>query len=188
MKNNIYLFSIVLTLFCSCRQESDLETNEGFSYKGSGEYYFDFDQIDHYSFDLDVKDIKNKAIITPSTWGFLYSDIKALNDTMFIDSLILNNFSIYEVNPSFFESIKEISMDKNHDEIMTTDCIPIYRDILVFKRNKTIIGVVKICLECSMHSITGTTINTIGFGQSGDYDSLKSILDKNTLLQTKKPL
>jgi hypothetical protein len=179
MKNNMNLFSILIIL-CSCTQESNLETPEDFSYKGSGEYYFDFDEIDHYSFNLGVNDIKNKAIITPSTRRVLYNDIKAINDTMFIDSLILNTFSICEVNPSFFKSIKEISKDKNHDEIMTTDCIPIYRDILVFKRHKTIIGVAKICLECSMHSITGTTINTIGFGQSGDYEKLKLILDKTS--------
>mgnify|MGYP001994192344 CR=1 FL=1 len=39
--------------------------------------------------------------------------------------------------------------EKEHDNIYASPCIAIYRDIVIFKKSGSIIGVAKICFGCT---------------------------------------
>ena len=57
-----------------------------------------------------------------------------------------------------------------------TACIPVFRDILIFKKNNKSIGIAKICFECEKSHIVGTNKNIENFGQCGDFSKLMNIL------------
>lgn len=175
----IYYFSLLIFICTSCSQETKTEVIEDHSYKGSGEYYYDFDEIDHYSLALDIKDVNKKANNPRVTMNVLYSESKSISDTLYIDSLPHLNFNRYSINKNMFKPIREIFRDKNQPEIISTTCIPWFSDILVFKKTKSITGVAKICFHCLKHNIVGSAIGNNGFGQSGDYDKLQELLKKN---------
>ena len=102
----------------------------------------------------------------------------SLNDT------ILNYFQKYgfekqKIDLSKFESVKDIFQLKKHERLDLYRCLPVYRDILIFKNKNQIIGTAKICFSCDEHVISGTEIDTEYFGQSGEYKKLFKILDEN---------
>ncbi len=68
-------------------------------------------------------------------------------------------------------------MDKPVSEILEGFCLPVFRDILIFKKRHKVIGIVKICFGCEKAVIVGSQANTIGFGQDGDFQKLKKLLD-----------
>ncbi len=75
-----------------------------------------------------------------------------------------------------FKEIDGIFMEKQTSENLATACIPVYRDILVFKKEGKVTGVAKICFSCGAYQIKGTTAHTANFGQDGDYGKLERIL------------
>jgi len=100
-----------------------------------------------------------------------------ITDTGFIDKIEQIGFIKKTVKEEQFESIKEIFRHKFHKESIVTACIAVYRDILILKRKKEIVGMVKICFFCAKNQITGTNADTLDFGQSGDYGKLAKILN-----------
>ena len=162
-------------MFTSCEGE-----NDNHQYIGSEKYYFDFDEVDHYSLNMDIKDIDSKSDSGFAIINQLYIEYKNISDTLYIDSLNQKAYTNIKVKPNLLEPLREFFKDKSHQEALYTNCIPWYSDILVFKKNNTITGVAKVNFKCMQHNIIGSMTNTEEFGQSGDYDSLKTLLNKNT--------
>ena len=91
------------------------------------------------------------------------------------------------------EELNQYLNKKIHEEVEVTECLPIYRDLIVFRKNKKIVGFAKICLECHKILMRGTTLSYDNFGQSGEYHQLKRILKKRikcdkSLFLSKKPV
>ena len=62
---------------------------------------------------------------------------------------IENNYTDKElINSELYPKINEIY--KNDISFEDSKCIPIYRDILVFKKNDSIVAISKICFDCEM--------------------------------------
>ncbi len=62
---------------------------------------------------------------------------------------IENNYTDKElINSELYPKINEIH--KNDISFEDSKCIPIYRDILVFKKNDSIVAISKICFDCEM--------------------------------------
>ena len=55
-------------------------------------------------------------------------------------------------------------------------CSPNYKDILILRRNKKIIGMAKISFECLKHQMIGERYNDSNFGKSGEFKELQKIL------------
>ncbi len=145
--------------------------------------YFDFNEVEHYYLDIDedkIWEIEEKTQKTEKEEKQLelliqYTPDK-LSDTIYLKDLEKIDFVKTEINSDKFESLNKIFCERQHKELIAMACIAVYRDILVFKKDNKIIGTAKICFDCDQNVITGTTLNTTEFGQSGDYGKLYKIL------------
>ena len=148
-----------------------------------GKQFFDYDEIDYYFNDYDedkiglLYDNQSKSELDSLRMGVVLGSIpKDISDLSFIDKLDKIGYKKETVNKSKFSGIDKLFVEKTVEEIVATSCIYIYRDILIFKKNKKIIGTAKICFGCMAHEITGTNANTDNFGQNGDYEKLCDLL------------
>lgn len=169
----LFFFLFILTFLIACNSKP----------KNNCKPYFDYDAIEHYFISTSIETERKLEIRDNLT-----SDELRLNDVLFqrkpatlADSSILLNlerigFVKRTVNASSFEIINTIFCERKHKESLATSCIAVYRDVLIFKKQGKIIGTAKICFECWFHVITGTSLNTDEFGQSGDYDRLRKLL------------
>ena len=104
------------------------------------------------------------------------SDYPKNVDENFEKSLINNGFKKTILNKSKYEEINNIFSEQNCLINSASACIPIYRDILIFKKNKKTIGVAKICFDCQMFYIIGTQKNVQDFGANGNFEKLEPLL------------
>lgn len=147
--------------------------------------YFDFDQVDHYSIKIDDTEIFELNDNPSSKLDFLKNEIissdapQDISDLHFIDKLEEMGFKKSLVNTSKFKSIRTIFTDKSTLFNETSRCEPVYRDILIFKKQNKVIGTAKLCFDCMKSQIHGTTANTKNFGQDGDFEKLEVILKSN---------
>lgn len=192
-----YLLLIPISLFVACSQDggvsneqskSDIDDSDTISDAEKNfisEYFFDFDDIDYYYITFYDTDSINNVVWYKDSLSDLekfYVDVLEgyhHSDTTFIDSLDLINFQEAQIDPSKFKAINEIFKTKYFDgNYMSTDCIAMFRDILVFKKNSKIVGIAKICFSCDKHSIIGSEVSSEMFGQSGEYSALQNLLFK----------
>lgn len=161
---------IVVYLFLGCGQKL-------------GEYYFDFDSVDCYHNEIDDLQLLelDQSKLTPKQQMLndlvLEDTPKSIVDTAFITQLEPIGFKknrISEVEK--INTLKEIYREKSHKESFATTCITVYRDILIFRSNDSIVGISKICFDCQNHKTIGTQVNMDNFGQSGDYGKLARLL------------
>jgi hypothetical protein len=148
-----------------------------------GKKFFDYDQIDHFFNDFDANKFwaltytPNISPIDSIKGGVLSRRIpKGINDTFFVAKLEKAEFKKSIVDKSKFSKIDEIFAEKNLLFDSTTKCVPIFRDILIFRKSGKIVGIAKICFRCGQNEIFGTSANTNDFGQNGDYERLETIL------------
>ena len=73
-------------------------------------------------------------------------------------------------------ALNNLFREKEIEDVSVTSCEPIYNDILLFKKNSKVTGIVKICFNCWQYEIIGTIANTETFGQGKDNMELKKIL------------
>ena len=166
MKNFIItIFTIVI--LSSCKND-----NQFFRYNKLEHYHIDIDEDKVFS--LDEKKSKKQAklieLLTQYTPDTL-SEISVLNG---IEKI---GYKKKDVLKNEFENIDKIFSEKTIFNKTEMSCIAIYRDILVFKNNNKIVGVVKLCFDCNQFVIAGTNKNTDSFGESDDFNSLYSILN-----------
>lgn len=191
MKNIIFLLSIFL-FSCNSKTEKKPENSENINSEYeineqniTGKKYFEYDEIEHYKIDIKIENgqigelinnqkktlndsIKKELILG----GFPYS----ISDLKFNKNLEYFGFEKRKVDSTNFKKINKIFIEKKHSEAYLTDCIPIYRDILIFKKKSKVTGIAKICFDCDANIIVGTESNTEEFGMNGDYEKLKKIL------------
>lgn len=153
----IILFFLIVSLV-SCKQTQ-------------GKKFFNYDQIDYY-YDKDkeifsiVKDENN------------FNGLPSIQNSQYGNYLIKDGYKIYHVDQSKFNEVDDIFIEKEIFEPVFSKCMPIYRDVLVFKKKGKIIGIAEICFTCGQNIINGTHANTENFGQKGDYEKLEKILLK----------
>lgn len=167
MKNTIWITSLILTTL-GCLQFS-------------GDYYFDFDQLEHYTSEIDeLKLLEDESNLTENQMlqnQILLGDTpQDSKDTTFIKQLETIGFERKNIPVNKHQAIKELFREKQHAESEFTLCLPIYRDLIIFRKNGEIVGIAKICFDCDRHQIVGTAAKTDEFGQSGDYSTLAKIL------------
>jgi hypothetical protein len=112
--------------------------------------------------------LKNNTII-----GRAPQNIK---DTAFVENLAKIGYTKKTLSQLIYPEVDDIFKEKQVDEIITTSCVNIYRDLLIFKSNNKVVGMAKVCFDCMANKIVGTNANTKSFGQNGDYERLKQIL------------
>lgn len=171
MKN---LWSYILVLFLlACVNKSD-EDNKN-------QPYFKFDEILHYSIDIDGDSVYSSAspqmeqicsIITGKSF-------RSLTDTLFIDEFDKMGFEKKYIDTTIHSSLEMVFSEKKvKGELTVHDCLPLYRDILIFKYENRITGFAKLCFECNQATFGGTGASASTFGHSGEWYVLKKLLNK----------
>ena len=140
-----YLFVLLLAICFSCSEKQEARNN-------TTQPYFNFDKITHYKNDIAENDIymlydkPDKSANDSLYLEIVEEDMPvSIQDTIFINSLEEFGFIKNDLNRKDYSKIKEIFSFKKHDQVSETLCIPVYRDIFVFKKNNKIIGIAKIC-------------------------------------------
>lgn len=145
--------------------------------------YFDFDEVIHYKSNIS-EEKANYLFEDKTELGKFIKDVvienipKSIKDTTFIDKVEKIGFKKTTIEDSKFDKINEIFSNKFHLTHEVSACIYIYRDILIFKKKSKIVGMAKICFGCGGSQIYGAKQNTDGFGQSGDYQKLETLLNE----------
>ncbi len=145
--------------------------------------FFDYDAIDYYviAADKTAKGGISKNTTAPKSGsiyeGVLYGNIpQAISDTSFLVQLEKTGFVKSSVDTSKFDTLDELFAPKEVNDSVAYACKPVYRDILVFRKNGRIAGIAKVCFSCKKHLIVGAKGNTDNFGMNGDYERLQRLL------------
>lgn len=183
MRNSYALILLLLAVGCNTKQKpSRIHITEP-THIVSGEYYFDFNSVSHYSTQIteeelfDIEGIPNLSEEQRLKLDIILFDVpKEITDTLFIRRLSKIGFVERHLNKSQEDSIREIFKEKKPEEVLATTCVAIYRDLLIFKKEENVTGIAKICFDCLKSDIIGAEVSTLAFGQSGDYNRLIRIL------------
>jgi hypothetical protein len=189
MKNSFFLIILFLLIHCK-EKKQNINTNSrtGTITKVAeikyGEKFFDYDQIDYYQIETRDDEIKeldenqNKSKVDKLRYGVILDETpENIKDLDFLNYMDKIGYSKKEINDSKFKEIDKIFIEKTVSEGETAACIPVFRDVLVFKKEGKIKGITKICFNCHQYRIIGTNANTENFGSNNDYYQLGSILD-----------
>jgi hypothetical protein len=175
-----HLLILISILFIGCNQaDKKNEIQKNTSYQ-----FFEFDEIDHYQVEITVREYLdiNTQDQTPDETKFLgilngnYPE--SINDKSFLKYLQKFYPKKRKIDSNKFKAIANIYTEKKHKNPMFAACDPLYRDILIFKKNNVITGISKICFECYIQTTIGSIRNTENLGQSGDMGRLDKILSK----------
>lgn len=147
--------------------------------------YFDFDEVTHYQSDIEYFEVlrrKNDDLnYLLFTQGF-----ESLLDSIYLerlDSLFHKNIISKEEHPIVDKIFCYQTI--NVDNLSLTDCIAIYRDIFVFKKNNKIAGIAQICFDCNQFTIIGATQETKNFGVNYEFSNLAKLINKGGILNLK---
>ena len=149
----------------------------------SGKSFFEFDEVEYFHKDITEDDTyllmsnEKKNAYEQNLFDVLIGDFpNSISDSKI--SLRIKNagYAKKKLDKSKLKSLEEIFIEKEVDEAIFSACINVYRDVLIFKRKKRVVGVAKICFDCMAYHIVGTNANTENFGQGGDYEKLATIL------------
>ena len=148
-------------------------------------FFFDFDEIKYYKTDFDekksvdlIRNNKKSKIDSLKYQVILGETPKNLTDLDFIKNLDKIGFFEEIIGEEKHSGIRNIFKEKKIQDDYAIGCAPVFRDILLFYKNKKIIGIAKICFTCQQNIIIGTNANTDFFGHNGDYKKLYTLLNK----------
>ncbi|MDY3338011.1 hypothetical protein PG279_02330 [Riemerella anatipestifer] len=187
------VFVILIFVFFSCENsklkpealEDDMKENNRKSKDDIkiGNLFFDYDQIEYYKTNISESDAlellenrDNSKLNELKVKLILEGTPKNIEEVNFTNQLSQIGFKKMEIKSQDFSKINQIFVEKSERDGVALACAPIYRDILIFKKNKKIIGFVKICFDCKQSDIIGTKAITSRFGQGDDYEKLMAVL------------
>ncbi|KAA5535466.1 hypothetical protein [Paenimyroides baculatum] len=134
------IFTFLFLIFCliSCKDQQ-LQTAT-------------FDEIIHYKLDtLAVNEMDISDILSGEA-------IQNISDTLIIDQFTEFGFVRSEVDKSDYIKLHKV-LTSNQNTIDNTKCLPIYRDFLILKKKNKIVGIFKICFECSQLNYLDASTN-----------------------------
>jgi len=94
----------------------------------------------------------------------------------FESDLLRYTFVKTELNKEKKKEVETIFTQKDSIQMTFSGCIPMYRDIFVFKRNDSITGIAKVCFGCGVAHFYGTKVDTEGFGMRSELKKLEKII------------
>ncbi|MDP2385551.1 MAG: hypothetical protein Q8M29_04215 [Bacteroidota bacterium] len=137
-------------------------------------YYFEFDEIVHYNIEIEQEQLSKK---NRRLGEILMQNVPdSISDTLFLKELDTLSFQMKTLNPDLYDDIGDLFRVKENADSIFAACIPMYRDILVFKKSHKVVGIAKVCFECDLNHIVGAKYNSELFGQNGDYEKLQKLL------------
>jgi len=148
-------------------------------------YYFYFDALTHYVIktneteleELEFKQKPNETDILLSSILFKNELPNKLSSVAFIKALPQLGFQKKAISAKHFYAINELFKERDNQNIEEPYCGAVYRDVLVFYKERKITGIVKLCFSCGHHYIFGTKKNTSNFAQKGNFKKIQQLLN-----------
>jgi len=147
--------------------------------------YFEFDSLEHYSIEIDLTVLNQLEKSTDTLWyEKKFVEIVTnpapmhLEDSTFEQCLRIYKARKKHIVPSKYEDFNSIFCERKHDKHLLAACKANYLDVLVFYQGSKKTGIAKICFHCGKSKISGTLRNVNEFGQSGDFEKLKKLLQE----------
>lgn len=184
MKKFIFILTGIIVLSCNNSEESK-NTNEKVV-KKELRPFFDSDKIDHYHvectlekiIDFELNNLKSKK-------NKEFSDIFMghFPDTIpkkdFEETLQAHNYKKSNLTIKQQKEIENVFSEKDSLQMSAYACVPEYRDIFIFKKEKQTVGIAKICFKCGRFQIIGSKIDTQYFGLFEELRKLHDIVLPN---------
>lgn len=144
-----------------------------------GKLFYDYEVIEHYhnpnpnvsmsgNYEPDFN-LRKRAIV-------YYKTPTNLSDTSFIEELRSFGFRRSYVHPRHFKTLNQVFVERKSNVQFDSSCIPIYRDVLIFRKDNKIVGIAKLCFSCRQHYFVGANASTSYFGSHNEYEILLPIL------------
>jgi len=171
MKKVLFLICILFVLGCN---QNNTATNQN-------REFFEFDQVDHYSFFSQNHFVEFMKTLNRDSLGFniIYNEEpKSITDSIFEQNLTRIGLSKNTISESKYKEISYLFSESDCTDGIETACEPIFRDILVFKKEEKTTGIAKICFECYKAYIIGTEKDTSNFTNCDNLSKLHRILYK----------
>lgn len=128
---------------------------------------FLFDSIIHYSIAIEedtlwgIERIKDKTKEQRRLIEIvLYDKLDTLSDTSVLNYLPSLGFTKRHLSYEKTESLRKIFHTQHMKEEARAACVPIFRDILVFRLKSKNTAVMKLCFDCQHHTLDGEIIET----------------------------
>lgn len=177
-----YYLLLILTII-SCNNSTKVIPKEDIASKKELKKFYDSDKIDHYYLDISenvffnlmrienkTEDEKNLAQILASHYP------NSISEPNFESNLKKYHFVKHELNGEKKKEVENIFSQKDSLRYEYAGCLPEYRDIFIFKRKDSIIGIAKVCFGCGISQFIGTKVDTEGFGLNTELDKLEKII------------
>lgn len=161
--SSLLLAFISLSISCNTATKTDSEYTEvlHFQYENeSGDYYEEADADASHN----------------EKW--LYRDLPNELNPDLASELFHLGYKRSEVRKRDFAQLDAIFVCAPVNNHTMTDCIPIYRDILIFRKRKEVVKIVQLCFECQQSHFIGPWKDISSFGQRGEFKKLKAFLEK----------
>ncbi|AWA31056.1 hypothetical protein HYN48_13715 [Flavobacterium magnum] len=148
--------------------------------------FFNFDEVIHYKLDNNVETeaisrARNEDPNVPKIFRIFWSFSNypaRLNDSAFFKDLDKMYINEGKISADKLPEISDIFSERKVESITSTTCEPMYRDILIFKKNGIVTGISKLCFQCGEHYMIGAKRNTEMFGQNGEFQRLENLFKK----------
>lgn len=158
----LLLAFISLSISCNTATKTDSEYTEVLHFQydnASGDYYEEEDPNANHN----------------EKW--LYRELPNDLNPDLASELFHLGYKRSEVRKRDFAQLDAIFVCAPVDNRIVTSCIPIYRDILIFRKRKEVIKIVQLCFECQQSHFIGPWKDISSFGQRGEFKKLKALLD-----------
>lgn len=170
----IVAFIFTTSAFISCNNQNKSEPLT----------LFTFDKVEHYSTgikdsiitSINKKKFHNLNEIEESYLKFIHENIPTnIKDTSFVSTIEKLKFNKKIIPDSEIKILQEIFSEAFCNEMAESACIPMYRDIYVFKKNNQITGIAKVCFECKIIYFICKDYSWQGFGECENLEKLQKI-------------
>lgn len=190
MKYFLILVSVFL-LILSCKENAEISNSKNDNidtqtYSKSEECipYFDFDEVEYYHIEIEelaVFDLLDSKNLNDSILFSIIVEEKLSNisDSIYVDKLIDFGYSKKKIPSTDYNNLNSIFCSENYSLSSTMICTPFYRDIMVFKKSKSISGLVKLCFDCSQSTLVNLNNSKpkLNYGNK-NWEELDSLLKK----------
>jgi hypothetical protein len=186
MKKYLFLFLIVT----SCNKTTPKKENlavikESSTAKRELKKFYDCDKIEHFYLDISeekvmkLAKIKNRNKDQNNLIGLLVSHYPdSISEPNFEANLLKYKFIKTELSEIKKTEVENIFSEKDSVQTEFSSCLPYYRDIFIFKKKDSIVGIAKVCFGCGVSKFRGSKVNTDGFGLYSELNKLKKIIRK----------
>ncbi|WP_157454332.1 hypothetical protein [Crocinitomix catalasitica] len=164
----------IICLICFSVQMNQTHPEEGYP------FFEDYTQVLHFKYNItkeeshDFWSSKNQE--DKGYPDCLFETLPDILDSKLAKKLFDSGFIRNEIRKKSFSKLTEIFQYRSTDLTRVAECLPTFRDILIFRKKKEVKGIVQICFTCSQYQIIGSEIDTRLFGQQSEFEHLKSLL------------